>query len=411
MNQLAILTTGSEITTGQLVDANSAWLASKVSDAGFDVVECCSVPDDIDIIVTALQRLSSKCAIVIVTGGMGPTSDDLTREAVAQLLDVPLEFDVNAFDHMQQLFAARGIAMPALNRKQALFPQGATLIGNPWGTAAGFSVEHAHSKLFFLPGVPREMKNMFEATLLPEIAARASQNQSIVYLRTFGKTESQIAELLEQVTFARGVTIGYRATFPEIVVKIATRAEPDETLQDKATIAREHARSKLGPWVYAEGDQTLAQATLTALRDRGQSLAVAESCTGGLIASLLTEIAGSSQSFVGGAVVYSNAAKSAILDVDDDLLKAHGAVSAEVACAMAEGALRRFGAQVAISVTGIAGPDGASVEKPVGTTFFGLARAGQATQSKHVRFVWERKRNQIAAAWTALHWVLSNLRS
>ncbi len=409
MTTAAILSIGTEITRGELTNSNASWLAEKLTDVGYDVIEHVSVADDLDTMQSTMSRLSQRVHVMVCTGGLGPTSDDMTREAVSKLLNIELVHDAESLRAIEARFRARNMPMPAINRNQALVPKDARVLKNTEGTAPGFALSIGGMFSIFMPGVPREMKAMFEP-LLAELSARVQRTTHQIHLRTFGNTESQVAEKLEGVEQALpGVTIGYRAHFPDIEVKVFARAEDDARARMLAERGVVMVRERLGDIVYAEGRNDLPRVVFEILRAQKKTLAFAESCTGGKLASLLTEIAGSSEVFLLSAVTYSNQAKSTLLGVPSVLLEgpsAPGAVSAEVAIAMAEGALRISGSDLALSVTGIAGPGGGSDAKPVGTVHFGLARRDKPTQSFHYVFRWDRGRNQRLSCWTGLKIVL-----
>lgn len=398
----AILSIGTELTRGELVDTNAPWLAEQLIALGFDVPEHATVEDDIELIVEALRRLAARASVVICTGGLGPTSDDLTAEAAARAASQPLFRDPVVLDVIRKKYASFGRVMPEENAKQADRPASASVIPNPVGTAPGFALPLGEATCYFMPGVPREMRHLFRESIVPAIASQAERNTHQVHLRTFGKTESRVAGLLGGVAEEFGVTLGYRASFPEIEVKIHARAA---TEGDAVRIANEAAavvRQRLGDCIFGERDDTFPDAVGRALRDKGLTVALAESCTGGLAATMLTNVPGSSDYLLLSAVAYANSAKSRMLGVNPEVIRAHGAVSAEVAAEMADGARRISGASLAVSITGIAGPGGGSEEKPVGTVWFGIAMEGQPTVTRHRLFPGERDQIRTLAAYTAL---------
>jgi nicotinamide-nucleotide amidase len=402
----AVLCIGSEITRGELANSNAPWLGDRLTDLGFDVVEHLSVPDDRASIVGAIARLAKIAKVVIVTGGLGPTSDDLTTECAASALGVPLRRDEASLQRIRRRFAALDRPMPASNEKQADFPDGATILENPMGTAPGFVVDLDGARLFFLPGVPSEMKELFRESVRPAIAPLAARTSHQVHLRTFGMTESQVGELLDDLDDPDGgVTLGYRAHFPEIEVKVLARAKSPAEAEARADEIAQIARQRLGEAVFGGRDVTFPEAVGRVLRDRGLTLAIAESCTGGLVGSMVTSVPGSSNYLLLDAVTYSNASKERILGVSTEVLRAHGAVSSEAAQAMAEGALRISDADIAVAVTGIAGPGGGSESKPVGTVWFGLARRNGPSVTRRHRLPGDRSRIRTLAAYIALRMV------
>jgi nicotinamide-nucleotide amidase len=292
--------------------------------------------------------------------------------------------------------------MSASNAKQADFPRGARILPNPHGTAPGFSAKLGRAAAFFLPGVPLEMKAMFSANVAPAIESLVPEKSHQTLLRTFGLPESEVNDRLSGIAAARGVTLGYRARLPEIEVKVLARAPTADEARARSEAAAADVRARLGDdVVYGEGETSLAEVVCRLLEAHSLTLAVAESCTGGLVAELLTRVPGASRSFLGGVVSYANSAKTELLGVDAALLLAHGAVSAEVARAMAEGARRRFGASLALAVTGIAGPDGGSAEKPVGLVHWAVGGDGNVT-AKQAVFSGNREQVRLRAAYAAL---------
>jgi nicotinamide-nucleotide amidase len=325
----------------------------------------------------------------------------MTTECVASVRGEPLERDAPSFETIRSRMERSGRRMAPSNAKQADFPRGAVVLPNPHGTAPGFSVELGRAAAFFLPGVPAEMKPMFQEHVAPAAAASLSGGVHQVRLRTFGLPESTVNDLLEGVEATHGVTIGYRAHFPEIEVKVLARRTSPAAASRAARGAADAIHERLGEAIYAEGETSLAEAVGDLLRDRGLTFGTAESCTGGLVAELMTEHAGASDFFVGAIVAYSNAVKTAVLGVAPDVLAARGAVSAEVACAMAEGGRRALGADVALALTGIAGPGGASPDKPVGLLHLAVATAS-GTTGRSLTFPSTRRNVRLIAAHAGL---------
>lgn len=402
----AVLSIGTELTRGELVNTNAAWLGEELTKLGFDVVEHVTVDDHLDRIVTLTHSFAKKHRVVIVTGGLGPTSDDLTAQAVATAAGVELRRDESIVEGIRQKFKAFGRVMPESNAKQGDVPQGAEILPNPMGTAPGFAMTLGQARFFFVPGVPREMEHIFHESIVPAIAALADPRTHQVHLRTFGMTESGVAEALRGLEEAHeGLTLGYRAHFPEIEVKVHVRAESVAEAERRSHLIAGEVRTLLGHAVFGGRADSFAEVVGKALRDKGKTLAVAESCTGGQVGEMLTRVPGASDYLLLDAVVYANSAKEAVLGVTPEVLRAHGAVSSETAAAMAEGALRVAGADIAVSITGVAGPGGGTEDKPVGTVWFGLARKGQPTVTKHRKLPWGRDRVQTLSAYVALELV------
>jgi nicotinamide-nucleotide amidase len=402
----AIISIGTELTRGELVNTNAAWLGEELTQLGFDVTEHATVDDHVDRIVTLIRRFADTHQVVIVTGGLGPTSDDLTTVAAAEAARVELRRHEHVVEGIRQKFKAFGRVMPESNAKQADFPDGAEILSNPVGTAPGFAIKLGQAQLFFTPGVPREMKHIFDESIVPAIATLVEPRTHQVHLRTFGMTESGVAEALSGLEAEHeGLTLGYRAHFPEIEVKVHVRAGSAAEAERLSHAIADKARAILGDAVFGDRAATFPEAVGKALRDRGKTLAVAESCTGGRVGEMLTRVPGASDYLLLDAVVYANSAKEAVLGVSPELLRAHGAVSSESAAAMAEGVLRVAGADIAVSITGVAGPGGGTADKPVGTVWFGLARQGEPTITKHRKLPWGRDRVQVLAAYIALELV------
>lgn len=399
---VALLSIGTELTRGEIVDTNAAWLAASLTEEGFEVATKRTVPDDAARIVGAIRELAATHRFVIATGGLGPTSDDLTTACVAEALGVDLVRDESALAAIKRRVEARGRVVTPLHEKQADVPRGAEILPNADGTAPGFGVALGGATCFFTPGVPREMRRMFTEQILPRIRPSAPNDHWVVRLRSFGLLESVASQALEGIEERfPGVTLGYRVHFPELDVKVQARAASSTAARSLATEAASVVRERLGEVVYGEGDDTLPSITGRALRTRGWRLALAESCTGGLISHLLTSFAGASDFLIGGAVVYANSAKTRLLGVSEDTLRGHGAVSAEVAAEMAQGVRRLCEVDVGLSVTGIAGPGGGTSTKPVGLVHWAVAHPGGVEVKERV-FVGDRNEIQTHAAHAAL---------
>jgi nicotinamide-nucleotide amidase len=402
----AVLSIGTELTRGELVNSNATWLAAELTAIGFEVFEHQVVDDDRGRIGAVLARLAKTVRVVVATGGLGPTTDDLTTDAVASLLGVPLERDAASLEHVRRRLEKFGRTLSPTNSKQADFPAGAIILPNPVGSAPGFGVRIGDCDAFFLPGVPREMKQMFEEQVVSRIRPIAPNNHVQSHLRLFGLPESLVGEKLAGVEEEfPGTTIGYRAHFPEVEVKVLARASTHEAASRLCEQATAEVRARLTTYVYGESGDTFAGVVGKVLRRNGLRLAIAESCTGGLVGSLLTAEPGASDFLLLDAVTYANSAKSRILGVDEDTIRWHGAVSPEVATAMAAGAKRVSGADVALSLTGIAGPSGGSEEKPVGTVYIALARPDGTIDVRHRVFGGDRAQIQTLAAYAGLQMV------
>lgn len=402
----AVLSIGTEVTRGELVNSNAAWLSTELVALGFEVIEHVVVDDNAARIGEALLRLASRVRVVVATGGLGPTTDDLTSQAVATALGRRLVRDGASLDHIRRRFERAGRTMLASNAKQADFPEGADILPNPVGTAAGFAVRIGECAAHFMPGVPSEMRRMFEEQVTPRIRALAPNTSFQSHLRTFGLPESGVGERLDGVEAAYpGVTIGYRAHFPEIEVKVLARSGSRALARELCDRATAEVRTRLGTCVYGEAQDTFGGVVGRAVRRRGWTLAIAESCTGGLVGQLLTREPGASEFLLLDAVTYANSAKTRVLGVDEGTIRWHGAVSPEVAEAMARGAKSVAGADVALALTGIAGPGGGSESKPVGTVYLALAHPDGSLDVKHLVFSGDREYVRVLAAYHGLQMI------
>ncbi|GBD24824.1 Nicotinamide-nucleotide amidohydrolase PncC [bacterium HR30] len=409
LEKVALISTGDELTTGRTVDTNANFLADRLFSAGFDVVAILVVGDDRERIAWAWREAMEQAEVVISTGGLGPTADDLTTETIAQVTGRSLILDEAVAESIRQRFAAMGREMPLNNLKQARFPEGAVILSNPLGTAPGFRLEVesqiGRRWLFALPGVPREMKPMFTDQVLPWLVEHRGGN--VVYLsrvfQTFGISESALDELVDGVVPSERGRLSFRAAFPQISVRLTVHGPPDQAERELAEWG-DRLRQRLGVYCYAEGDASMEEVVGQELRRRGWRLAVAESCTGGLVGHRITNVPGSSHYFLGGVVAYSNEAKEQFLGVPRETLERYGAVSVETAQEMAAGVCQRFGADLGLGITGIAGPEGGSPDKPVGTVCFGLATATERFARRYQ--LWgTREWIKLLASQIALDWI------
>lgn len=400
--QAAILTIGTELTRGELVNTNAAWLGERLTALGYEVVEHTTVADDDAKMLSAFHRLSREVSVVIVTGGLGPTTDDRTASCIAAALGVALVRDEASLAAIRARLEARGRTLSDSNAKQADLPAGARVLPNAHGTAPGFAVVLGGARFFFAPGVPREMKPMFDDHVAPELGATAVARSAQIRIGTFGMPESLVGDALAGLEEAHpGLVLGYRAHFPEVEVKVLVNDETAEIAARRARSIADEVRARLGDFAYGEGGAGLVAHVSELLVRENETLALAESCTGGLVAHLLTAPAGASRFFLAGAVTYANEAKADLADVPIDLVARHGAVSVPVARAMAEGIRARSKADYGVAITGVAGPSGGSVEKPVGTVFLAVASAA-GTVDHHLFFPHDRPLVQTYAAFTAL---------
>lgn len=373
MNTAWIISSGSELTLGQSIDTNSAWLAGELAARGIRPARHVTVGDDRTDLRDALLSAADQADLILLTGGLGPTDDDLTRFVLAEIAGVELSPDAASLKRIEAFFASRNRVMPERNRVQALIPRGAEALPNACGTAPGIFIRLRGKPCYALPGVPFEMKAMFAACVAPRLTGggRVILSRKI---NTFGRGESEIGEAIRDL-MARGRNpeVGTTAQLGEIGVRINAAAESREQALRLLDADEAEIRRRLGAAVYGRDDETLAAAVGRLLTTRRSTLATAESCTGGLVGQLLTATPGSSSYYRGGVVAYANDIKEHVLGVQRELLDSFGAVSQPVAEAMAAGARRRLAAEFALAVTGVAGPSGGSPEKPVGLVFIGLA--------------------------------------
>lgn len=374
--QAVILSIGDELVLGQTVDTNSAWLSARLAERGIGTAYHQTIADDRAIIADAIRLAAERARLVLITGGLGPTDDDLTRQALADALGEPLEIDPPSLAHLDRFFRQRGREMPPGNRMQAMRPRTTTTIENLEGTAPGIHAQLGRAMIYVMPGVPREMVAMYTRTIEPEITPFAGDRHVILTTRinTFGAGESNIAEQLgDLMDRQRNPKVGTTVTDGIVAIRIRSEFPDREQAQAKLDDTLAEVESRLGPVAFGRDDQTLQDAVVRLLTHHGQMLVSAESCTGGLIGQMITDVAGSSAAYAGGWITYSNAAKHTQLEVPIELLQTHGAVSEPVVRSMARGALvRSEHAQLSIAVTGIAGPGGGTDEKPVGTVWIAL---------------------------------------
>ncbi len=404
MRKASIVSIGNELLSGQTADTNVSYLGGRLISAGLPVVSAYTVPDDIDAIVRAVKLALDDSDIVIATGGLGPTEDDLTRQAIAKLLGVELELKEELLQQVEEFFKRRGVQMRQRNSIQAYMPAGTKPLGNDIGTAPGIIAKVGQKTFIALPGVPSEMKQMFEQRVLEQLKDFAAGQAVVVRkLRCFGAGESNIADLLgETLKRDRNPLINLTAQSGVITVTInaaaSGRTEAHQLVEDDDKLLR----GKLGELVFGAEEETLAEVVGKELARRKKTLAVAESCTGGTLAGLITDIPGASGYFTFGWVTYSNQAKNSQLGVPRQLLDKYGAVSEQVAEAMAQGARKRAGADIAIAITGIAGPGGANEQKPVGLVYISVDEDIGCVTERYI-LPGERGSIRLRASLTALN--------
>jgi len=403
MKKASIVTIGNEILAGKTVDTNAAHLAIELQNIGIPVVSTYTVPDEIKAIIRALNLAGDDGDVIIVTGGLGPTDDDLTRQAFAEFLGVELQFQNELLEKIQECFVQRNLDMPEKNKIQAYIPAGAKALKNI-GTAPGILAEHKGKILIALPGVPTEMEQMFEESVLPELKEFAGRQAVVVRrLRCFGAGESAIAEMIgDMMQRGRNPLVNCTASSGIITLHIIAIAKGQNEAQKMAEKDEKFLRDILGELVYDTGEQTLAEVVGEKLARQNKTIAVAESCTGGSLAKMITDVPGASGYFTYGWITYSNEAKISELGVPADLIERHGAVSEQVAEAMARGARRKAGTDFAIGITGIAGPTGGTEQKPLGLVYISVD-SDSGCQTKCCHFINKRQLTRQRAAQTALN--------
>jgi len=390
MKQLNIqlLMTGDELMTGDIVDSNSSMIAQYLKDLGLEISRKVTIPDNLNILNEEIKSLATNADILIINGGLGPTVDDLTAEALALATGKPLEQHLHALNHLKQWCIKRDTALNEPNLKQTFLPKGCDIIANEKGSAVGFKVNFQNCTIYCTPGVPHELKTMLTQEILPKIAKRAPEGISlnVTRLQLFGLGESSIQKLIDDQLpdWPKEIELGFRAGLPLLEVKLTTKTSKGVELKH---IYLPRLYNLLGDHILGEVNKrpkSLAEYVVDLLVKNSQKLTLAESCTGGMIASLLTQISGVSNVFEAGFVTYSNDIKTKILDVNEKTLIKHGAVSNQTVLAMAEGALKKASADIVIAVSGVAGPEGGTKEKPVGSVWIAWGSHGKI-QSQYLK--------------------------
>lgn len=403
--EVEIVAVGNELLTGDTLDTNGRFLTRAVEPLGLAPRFKHVAGDREEDVILVLRDAASRADVVFVTGGLGPTEDDLTRKSVARAFDRRLIFHAELVPPIRDYFARTGQEMPPDNERQALLPSGAKPIPNSLGTAPGFILEDGRTSVIVLPGVPREMRAMYEASVHPYLASRfgGGDTWDARTVRTTGVPESKVNELLGGLLdLSRNPQVGLTASDLGVDLRIRARAASRDAARAMIDALVGEARARLGPAIYSETGEGLEQVVGRLLAERRKTLAIAESCTGGLISERITSISGSSAYFDRGIVTYSNESKEAMLDVPRSVLIAHGAVSPETARAMAEGIRRSAGTDFGLSVTGIAGPTGGTAGKPVGLVYMALAVRDGETRVEEHRFPGDREMVRARSAQAAL---------
>ncbi len=408
--KIELLTVGTELLLGFTIDTNGAELARALASIGVEVARRTSVGDDRAAIQDAVGAALERTGAVLITGGLGPTRDDITKHAVAELLAMPLEFHDAIWQQLVERFRGLGREPVASNRSQAEVPRGGTVLRNRWGTAPGLWLDSSRGLVIMLPGVPLEMRNLLAHEVIPRLGPRAG-NQVIRSrtVRTTGIPESTLAERLGDIEDAiRPLGLAYLPGLEGVDLRLTSRGVEASESDARLAAAASELRRRAGEHAYGEGDETLADIVVGLLRSAARTIGVAESCTGGLLGGRLTDVAGSSDVFRGGIIAYDNEVKVRELDVPEELLRLHGAVSDPVAVAMAEGVRRRLSLDVGVGITGIAGPGGATPDKPVGTVCIAVAGLG-AVHCRRTIFPGSRPEVRARAVQAALFMVRQRL--
>ena len=411
IQKAVILSTGDEITAGRIVDTNSNYIADKLAEVGLEVAAVLTVGDVPERLEWAWKTAMAMADVVISTGGIGPTADDLTNETVARITGKKLVRDQESVDHMTRIFASINRVMPENNLKQADLPDTSVIVRNPLGTAPGFRMAVPQAgghicHLVVLPGVPREMKPMMEDTVLPWLRSNRGTDTifAVRVFQTFGISESGLDEAVAGLIKPEEARVAFRAAFPQISLRVTVEGRPGEA-DRKLDELSERVRGRIANFIYAEGDASMEEVIARLFTERRLKLAVAESCTGGLIGHRITNVAGSSKYFVGDFVTYSNSLKTGLLGVREETLKAHGAVSEQCVLEMAAGARERAGADVAIATSGVAGPEGGTAAHPVGTVCLGLVGSSGVKAARRYQLRGNRDWIKTLTGQVALDWL------
>ncbi|MGE5379788.1 MAG: competence/damage-inducible protein A [Methylocystaceae bacterium] len=412
MYRVFIISTGTELTLGETEDSNGHYLSRQLSELGYEVIGRVTVSDDYKLITQAFAMARDLADVIISSGGMGPTLDDLTREAAYEVGGVTPILSPKALAHVENYFAARKVAMPDINRKQALIPEDALILDNNWGTAPGVLFTAQDKTFMLLPGPPRELKPMFNESVKPWLQQKATGNLNhvrSVVIKSFGAGESPVEKLLAPfLQEYPQIKVALLAVEGEVHVRLTAEREEETLLNQEFDQAVNKAVNCLGNNFYGFNEQSLSQVVGELLASRGQTVSLAESCTGGLASKLLTDNPGSSAYYWGGAVTYSNFAKNHWLHIPADLIDQYGAVSPQVAEAMAIGVRSEGRTDYGIGITGIAGPGGGSDHKPVGLVYIALADRNNCS-SKELHFKGGREAVRMLSAKSALDWLRRRL--
>ncbi|MBN2034514.1 MAG: CinA family nicotinamide mononucleotide deamidase-related protein [Deltaproteobacteria bacterium] len=406
-----IITIGNELISGRTLDLNSWYAAGRLTTSGLKVTRVTTVGDEAEAIAAALKDAVGSSDFVIITGGLGSTDDDLTNKIAAEALDRPLCLDRDMLEQIRVYMKNRGMDMNASLEKMAWMPKNSKLL-DPQANVCGFSLVEDHVRLYFLPGVPEQMRFLMDTCVLPDLLLHCKSVPLLRYqvLKLYGLTEPMIAEALKDLSSIAGnIILGYYPRFPENHITLSLRGDDEPAMLQELDLMEKEIRTRVGAYIFAAGEQTMEGVVGTVLREKQLTLSLAESCTGGLIGNLISNVPGSSEYFVGGVIAYSNQVKMDLLGVSRRTLDQHGAVSEQTVTEMAAGAQKKFKTDLSLAVSGIAGPEGGSPDKPVGTVCIGMVHRSFSF-SKRYRFWGARDHVKLNSAMMALDWVRRHLR-
>jgi nicotinamide-nucleotide amidase len=406
-----IITIGNELISGRTRDLNAWYASGRLTASGFRVSRVTTVGDEADAVTEVLKDAIKNSDFVIVTGGLGSTEDDITNKIVAEALERPLSLHKEMLKQIRCYVETRGMKMSAALEKMAWMPRDSKLL-KPQATVCGFSLVENQVRLYFLPGVPEQMRYLVDECVIPDLLLHCKTLSVLKYkvLKLYGLSEPGIAEALKGLSQKTGnVILGYYPHFPENHITLSLRGDDEPTVLEELDLIEKDILFLVGSYVFATGSHTMESVLGDMLREKGLTLSLAESCTGGLVGNLVTNVPGSSEYFLGGVVAYSNQSKMDLLGVSPETLRRHGAVSDKTVQEMALGARERFKTDLALAISGIAGPEGGSAEKPVGTVCIGMAAHGFVFSNAY-RFSGTRDQVKLNSAMMALDWARRYLR-
>ncbi|MEA1980479.1 MAG: competence/damage-inducible protein A [candidate division Zixibacteria bacterium] len=403
MMDVEIITIGFEILSGHTVDTNAAFIGSKLTENGLDIKYVTSVGDNLEDIEMVIKQALNRSNIVITTGGLGPTDDDITKKGIVKVFKRNLIFHDDVLKEIKSRYARRNLEMPAITQNQALLPQGGKFFTNKNGTAVGICIAEKGKIFISLPGVPHEMEQILTDEVIPYLQSlKVGGFTKITTLHTIGVTESKIAEMIKpNLKLPSGVRLAYLPSYSGVDLRIHSVSDSNDDAEQKRNSVKKQLESACGKYIYGEDDDKLETVVAQLLIDNDITISVAESCTGGQLGMLITSVSGSSKYFLGGILSYDNDVKINMLGVDKEIIEKYGAVSEECAKAMAENCRKKFDTGYALSITGIAGPEGGSDDKPIGTTYLGLSSIHNTYARKFI-FGKDRYTNRTRAAYSSL---------